>query len=199
MTTALPAGQADQPPLTHREALFIVAAVLPTVFMSSVDQTVVAGALPSIGRDFGATEHLSWVASIYLLTMTATTPLFGRLSDILGRRLVLRAGVLIFMVGGFASALAPDIGWLIFARAVQGIGAAGLTSQALTILGDIAPPSQRARYYTYFALVYTTAGGVGPALGGFIAQHAHWSLVFYVTTPLGVLSLLLTEIGRAHV
>jgi len=193
MTTALPAGHADKPPLTHREALFIVAAVLPTVFMSSVDQTIVAGALPSIGRDFGATEHLSWVASIYLLTMTATTPLFGRLSDILGRRLVLRAGLLIFMAGGFASALAPDIGWLILARAVQGIGAAGLTSQALTILGDIAPPSQRARYYTYFALVYTTAGGVGPALGGFLAQHAHWSLVFYVTTPLGVLSLLLTD------
>ncbi len=179
--------------LSHRDALLIVAAVLPTVFMSSVDQTIVAGALPTIGREFGQTQHLSWIASIYLLTMTATTPLFGRLSDIYGRRIVLRVGVLIFLVGGFAAALAPNIWALVLARAVQGVGGACLTSQALTILGDIAPPKQRARYYTYFAIVYTTAGGVGPALGGYISEHFYWGLVFCVTSPLGVLSLILTD------
>ena len=180
-------------PLTHREALWIVAAVLPTVFMSSIDQTIVAGALPTIGREFGATQHLSWIATIYLLTMTATTPLFGRLSDIHGRRLILRAGLLIFLAGGFAAALAPNIWALILARAVQGIGAAGLTSQALTILGDIAPPKLRGRYYTYFAIVYTTAGGLGPALGGFLSEHFYWGLVFCVTAPLGFLSLVMTD------
>lgn len=193
MTTQNAASSQGSGPLTHRDALWIVAAVLPTVFMSSVDQTIVAGALPTIGREFGATQNLSWVASIYLLTMTATTPLFGRLSDIHGRRLILRAGVLIFLIGGFAAALAPNMMALILARAIQGVGAAGLTSQALTILGDIAPPKQRARYYTYFAIVYTTAGGVGPALGGYISENFHWGLVFCVTSPLGVLSLVLTD------
>ncbi|MBX9760113.1 MAG: MFS transporter [Beijerinckiaceae bacterium] len=193
MTTPAGAAPEGQRTLTHREALWIVAAVLPTVFMSSLDQTMVAGALPTIGRAFGSTENLSWVASIYLLTMTATTPLFGRLSDIHGRRLVLRAGLFIFIAGGVASALAPNMMALILARAVQGVGAAGLTSQALTILGDIAPPRQRPRYYTYFALVYTTAGGLGPALGGFLAQHVYWGLVFCATAPLGALSIILGD------
>jgi MFS family permease len=187
-------GAAQAPePLTHRQALGVVAAVLPTVFMSSLDQTIVASALPTIGHAFGATEHLSWVASAYLLTLTATTPLFGKLSDIHGRRLALRWGLLLFMAGGAASALAPNLAALIFARAVQGIGAAGLTSQALTILGDVAAPKERARYYTYYSLVYTTAGGVGPALGGWFAEHVHWSLAFCATTPLGFVSLIWCE------
>lgn len=189
MAAAPAAGPTGSRPPTHREALWIVAAVLPTVFISSLDQTIVAGALPSIGRAFGSTEHLSWIASIYLLTLTATTPVFGRLSDIYGRRVVLRAGLLIFMAGGFAAALAPNMGALILARAVQGVGAAGLTSQALTILGDIAAPRDRARYYTYFSITYTTAGGIGPALGGFLSEHVHWGLVFCVSAPLGLVSL----------
>ena len=193
MTTPTAASSDGSGPLTHRDALWIVAGVLPTVFMSSVDQTIVAGALPTIGREFGATQNLSWIASIYLLTLTATTPLFGRLSDIHGRRLILRAGVLIFLVGGFVAVLAPNMTTLILARAIQGVGAAGLTSQALTILGDIAPPKQRARYYTYFALVYTTAGGIGPALGGYISENFYWGFVFCVTSPLGLLSLVITD------
>lgn len=193
MTTKAEASPDGSKPLTHRDALWIVASVLPTVFMSSLDQTIVAGALPTIGRDFGATQNLSWIASIYLLTMTATTPIFGRLSDIYGRRIVLRVGVLIFLAGGFAAALAPNMGALILARAIQGVGAAGLTSQGLTILGDIAPPKDRARYYTYYAIVYTTSGGIGPALGGWISEHYYWGLVFCVTSPLGVLSLAMTD------
>ena len=178
---------------THREALWIVAAVLPTVFIAAVDQTIVAGALPSIGREFGASQNLSWVVSAYLITLTAATPLFGKMSDIAGRRLMLRTGLLIFMAGGIAAALAPNLPMLILARAMQGVGGAGLTSQALTILGDIAPPKERARYYTYFSIVYTTAGGIGPALGGFLTQHAHWTLVFVVTLPLGLASLVWSD------
>ena len=178
---------------THREALWIVAAVLPTVFIAAVDQTIVAGALPSIGREFGASQNLSWVVSAYLITLTAATPLFGKMSDIAGRRLMLRTGLLIFMAVGIAAALAPNLPMLILARAMQGVGGAGLTSQALTILGDIAPPKERARYYTYFSIVYTTAGGIGPALGGFLTQHAHWTLVFVVTLPLGLASLVWSD------
>jgi MFS family permease len=191
MSSSLEAEKPRAP--THREALWIVAAVLPTVFIAAVDQTIVAGALPSIGREFGASQNLSWVVSAYLITLTAATPLFGKMSDIAGRRLMLRTGLLIFMAGGIAAALAPNLPMLILARAMQGVGGAGLTSQALTILGDIAPPKERARYYTYFSIVYTTAGGIGPALGGFLTQHAHWTLVFVVTLPLGLASLVWSD------
>ena len=191
MSSSLEAEKPRAP--THREALWIVAAVLPTVFIAAVDQTIVAGALPSIGREFGASQNLSWVVSAYLITLTAATPLFGKMSDIAGRRLMLRTGLLIFMAVGIAAALAPNLPMLILARAMQGVGGAGLTSQALTILGDIAPPKERARYYTYFSIVYTTAGGIGPALGGFLTQHAHWTLVFVVTLPLGLASLVWSD------
>ncbi|MDB5571547.1 MAG: arabinose efflux permease family protein, partial [Hyphomicrobiales bacterium] len=173
---------------THREALWIVAGVLVPVFMASLDQTIVASALPTIGRELGATSSLSWIVTAYLLTMTAATPLYGKLSDIHGRRAILRVAIVIFMAGGVASALAPSVPLLILARALQGIGGAGLISQSMTVLGDIAPPKQRARYYTYFSIIYTTAGGLGPALGGYIAQHLHWSYVFWLSVPLGVAS-----------
>lgn len=194
------AGLADSPlqpavnrPLTHREAMWIVAGVLTPVFMASVDQTIVSSALPTIGRDLGGSRNLSWIVTAYLLTMTAATPLFGKLSDIHGRRATLRIAILIFVAGAVASALAPNITTLILARALQGIGGAGLVSQAMTVLGDIAPPKQRARYYTYFSLVYTTAGGVGPALGGFLAEHVHWSAIFWLSLPLGLLSWVLVS------
>ncbi len=175
-------------PLTHREAMWIVAGVLLPVFMASIDQTIVASALPTIGQELGGTRNLSWIVTAYLLTMTAATPLYGKLSDIHGRRAILRVAILIFMAGGIASALAPSTPLLILSRALQGVGGAGLISQSMTVLGDIAAPKQRARYYTYFSIIYTTAGGLGPMLGGYIAEHLHWSVVFWLSVPLGIAS-----------
>lgn len=194
MTTAAVASPQGYRPPTHREAMWIVAGVLLPVFMASVDQTIVSTALPTIGRELGGTSNLSWIVTAYLLTMTAATPLFGKISDIHGRRFTLRVAIVIFMIGGVASALAPSVPLLILTRALQGIGGAGLVSQAMTVLGDIAPPKQRARYYTYFSLVYTTAGGVGPALGGFLAEHVHWSAVFWLSVPLGLASWTLATV-----
>ena len=179
--------------LTHRETMWIVAGVLLPVFMASFDQSVVATALPTIGRDFGGTGQLSWVVTAYLLTSTAATPLYGKISDTRGRRMTLLVGIVIFVVGAIASALAPNMTMLILARGLQGIGGAGLVAQSMTVLGDVAPPKQRARYYTYFSIIYTTAGGVGPVIGGYFAQHLHWSLVFWVSVPMGVVSFALTS------
>lgn len=190
-TLVKPAPAATQ--LTHRETLWIVAGVLLPVFMASLDQSLVATALPTIGRDFGATGQLSWVVTSYLLTSTAATPLYGKISDIRGRRATMLVGIGIFVLGAIASALAPNITSLVLARGLQGIGGAGMVAQGMTVLGDIAPPKQRAKYYTYYAIIYTTAAGVGPVIGGLFAEHLHWSLVFWISVPMGIAAFALTS------
>ncbi|MDH7797893.1 MULTISPECIES: MFS transporter [unclassified Beijerinckia] len=190
-TLTTPAPAASQ--LTHRETLWIVAGVLLPVFMASLDQSLVATALPTIGREFDATGQLSWVVTAYLLTSTAATPLYGKISDTRGRRMTMMVGIGIFVVGAIASALAPNITSLILARGLQGIGGAGLVAQAMTVLGDIAPPKQRAKYYTYFSIIYTTAAGIGPVIGGLFAEHLHWSLIFWISVPMGIGAFLITS------
>lgn len=188
MTAATPAGTSYRD-LTHRETMWIVVGVLAPVLMASLDQSMVASALPTIGREFGDTRNLSWVVAANLLTMTAVTPLYGKFSDIKGRLVALNVGIAAFMIGAIASALAPNMLTLIIARSIQGAGSAGLVSMAMTVLGDVAAPKKRARYYTYFSIVYTSAGAIGPALGGFYSEYLHWSAVFWTGVPLGVLSL----------
>ncbi len=179
--------------LTHRETLKIVFGVLLPVFMGAMVQTIVASALPTIGDELGGKSQLSWVVTAYLLTATATVPLFGKISDIHGRRLTLLWALVIFLIGTIACALAPNMLALILARGLQGVGAGGLMSVPVTVLGDIAPPRQRAKYYTYFAAVYISAGALGPALGGFFAQHIHWSMIFWFNLPLGLIALWVTD------
>ncbi len=203
MSANIDAGQPamtapKKPALSHRETLWIVLGVLVPVLMASLDQTIVATALPTIGRDLGEVHYLPWVVAVYLLTMTAATPLYGKFSDIKGRQITLVTSIIIFMIGGIASALAPSMTWLVAARAIQGIGNGGLVSQAMTVLGDVASPKERARYYTYFSITYTTAGGIGPALGGFFSEYLHWRAAFWIALPLGLLSLTLalTLLGK---
>ena len=179
------------PKLTHRQAMWIVAGVLLPVFMGSMDQTVVSSALPSIGQTLGSSNYLSWVVAANLLTTTAMTPLYGKISDIIGRRSTLLIGVSVFMAASLVSALAVNLPMLILGRALQGLGSAGMTSLAMTILGDIAPPKDRARYYTYFSIVYITSGAVGPTWGGFAAEHLHWSAIFWLNLPMGCIALTL--------
>ncbi len=190
MTATTPEAAASYRPLTHRETMWIVLGVLVPVLMASLDQSMVASALPTIGREFGDTRNLSWIVAANLLTTTAATPLYGKFSDIKGRQITLVIGIGIFMIGAVASALAPNMLSLILARALQGIGSAGLVSMAMTVLGDVAAPKQRARYYTYFSLVYTSAGAMGPALGGFYSEYLHWTAVFWTGVPLGIVAML---------
>ncbi len=181
--------RAEQQPLTHRETMWIVGAVLVPAFMGSLDQTVVSTSLPTIGQSFGASSHLSWVMAINLLTATATTPLYGKISDIYGRRLSLLLSIGFYVVGALVAATAVNLPMLIVGRGIQGLGTGGLISVPMTILGDIVAPKYRARYYTYFSMTYITSGFVGPAFGGFISQHFHWSVIFWINVPMGLVAL----------
>lgn len=178
----------EQQPLTHRETMWIVAGVLVPTFMGALDQTVVSNSLPTIGQSFGASSHLSWVMAVNFLTATATTPLYGKICDIYGRRSALLLSIGFYVCGALVAALSVNLPMLILGRAIQGLGSGGLISVPMTILGDIVAPKFRARYYTYFSITYITSGFVGPAYGGFISQYFHWSVIFWSNVPLGILS-----------
>ena len=179
--------------LTHREARLIVLGVLLPTFMGSLDQTILANALPTIGRDLGDIHSLSWLITAYLLASTAVIPLYGKIADIHGRRFTLRIAILTYMAGSLVCALAPSMPVLIFGRALHGLGGGGLTSMGMVVLGDLVAPKDRGRYYGYFSATYTTAGGAGPLLGGLISDHLHWSVIFWINIPMGLAALLMTQ------
>jgi len=178
--------------LTHRQAVLIVLGVLLPTFMGSLDQTILATALPTIGRDFGDTHSLPWLITAYLLASTASIPLYGKVADIHGRRFTLRIAILTYMAGSFVCALAPSMLVLIFGRVLHGLGGGGLSSMGMIVLGDLVSPKERGRYYGYFSVTYTTAGGCGPLLGGLIADHLHWSVIFWINIPMGLAALAIT-------
>src|SRR5215831_4252410 len=179
--------------LSHRETRVIVWGVLLPLFMGSIDNTILASALPTIGHAFGDVRGLPWLITIYLLAATAAMPLYGKIADIHGRRFALTVAIALHMAGSIVCALAPSIFILILGRALQGIGGAGLSAVSVIVLGDAAAPKDRGRYYAYFSIVYTTAGACGPALGGLIADKLHWSLLFWLNIPLGLCALLITS------
>ncbi|MFL6798608.1 MAG: MFS transporter [Xanthobacteraceae bacterium] len=179
-------------PLTHRETLLIVLGVLLPTFMGSLDQTVLASALPTIGRDLGDTLGLPWLITAYLLASTAVIPLYGKLADIHGRRFTLRIAILTYIAGSLVCALAPSMLVLTFGRVLHGLGGGGLSSLGMIVLADLVGPKERGRYYSYFAIIYTTAGGCGPPLGGFLAENLHWSLIFWINIPMGLAALAIT-------
>jgi EmrB/QacA subfamily drug resistance transporter len=178
--------------LTHRETMFIVLGVLVPVFMGSLDNTILASALPTIGREFHDSQNLPWLMAGYLIANTAVTTLYGKISDIHGRRTTLLIAISLYMAGSLVCALAPNMLVLICGRVLHGLGGGGLTSTGMVVLGDLAAPRDRGKYYGYFSAVYTTAGAVGPALGGTLAEYFHWSLIFWINIPMGVLAIVLT-------
>jgi len=187
------AERREAEPLTHRETLLIVLGVLLPTFMGSLDQTILASALPTIGRDLGDVHSLPWLITAYLLASTAIIPLYGKIADIHGRRFTLRIAILIYLAGSLVCALAPNMLVLILGRVLHGLGGGGLSSMGMIVLGDLVSPKERGRYYTYFSLTYTTAGGCGPALGGFIAENLHWSVIFWINIPMGLAALAITS------
>jgi EmrB/QacA subfamily drug resistance transporter len=179
-------------PLDHAVIRQIVLGILLAMFLGALDQTIVATALATIGRDLADVDNLSWVVTAYLVTATAVTPLYGKLSDIHGRRTMLLLAIGVFALGSVASALAPTMMVLIIARAFQGLGGGGLMSLAQTIIGDIIPPRERGQYQGYIGMVFATSSIGGPVLGGFFAEHLHWSLIFWINLPLGLIALVMT-------
>src|SRR5215211_6709074 len=143
---------------------------------------------PLSHRELGDVEDMPWVVTAYLLASTAVTPLYGKFSDSHGRRITLLIGIVTFIVGSLACALAPTMFLLIAARLVQGLGGGGLISLAQTIIADIVAPKERGRYQVYIASVFVSASLLGPVLGGFFAEHLHWSAIFWINLPLGALA-----------
>ena len=184
---------AAPPPLDHATIRAIVAGIMLAMFLSALEQTIVAPALPAIGRSLGGIDDLSWVVTAYLLAMTVTTPLFGKLSDIYGRRALLLAAIVIFVAGSVACALAPTIWVLILARALQGIGGGGLLPIAQTIIADLLSPRERPVVQGRTSIMFMTASILGPVLGGLLTDHAHWSLIFWINLPMGAVALVMTE------
>src|SRR5215470_10851938 len=198
---------ADAPPLAPRAPLApeevrpIVISLMVTMFLAALDQTIVATALPTIGRQLHDVSSLSWVITAYLLASTAVAPVFGTLSDIYGRRALIIAALSLFIAGSVLCALAPSMPILILARGLQGLGGGGIMPVVQTVISDVVSARERGQYQAYFSAVWMIAGISGPVLGGIFADHLHWSMIFWINLPLALaaLALLLPKMGKIPV
>jgi EmrB/QacA subfamily drug resistance transporter len=177
--------------LTGRALWTVFAALMLGMFLAALDQTIVSTALPTIVGDLGGLNHLSWVVTSYLLASTVSTPLYGKLGDMLGRKPVFLAAILIFLAGSMLAGLSQTMGELIGFRALQGIGAGGLMVGAQAIIADIVPPRERGRYTGLIGGVFAVASVAGPLLGGFLVDNLSWRWVFYVNLPVGALAIVI--------
>ncbi len=200
MTTTTPTPDA-QGYLSHRQILVVMGGLMAGMFLAALDQSIVGTALPRITSELGGLDKLSWVVTAYMLTSTSSTPLWGKISDLYGRKMVFQAAILTFVLGSLLSGLAQGIGELIAFRAVQGLGGGGLFALALATMGDIVPPRERGRYGGYFGAVWGTSSVLGPVLGGFFADGPGWRWIFFVNIPIGIVALLVTSsaLRIAHV
>jgi EmrB/QacA subfamily drug resistance transporter len=179
--------------LSKSQVRAILIGIMLAMFLGALEQTIVATALPTIGRSFNDLQNLPWIVTAYLLAGTAVTPLYGKLSDIHGRRATLLSAILLFLAGSVACALAPNMTTLIGARALQGLGGGGLMSLAQTVIADIFTPRERGRLQGYIGTVFAVSSLGGPVLGGLLTEHLHWSTIFWINLPLGLAALAMTN------
>ncbi len=195
---AVPAPTNDGP-LSHRQIMTILVGLMMGMFLAALDQTIVSSAMRVIADDLHDLAGQAWVTTAYLITSTIVTPLYGKLSDIYGRKRFFTAAILIFVFGSVLSTFATSMPMLAGFRAVQGLGAGGLFSLALAIIGDIVPPRERAKYQGYFLAVFGTSSVLGPVVGGFFAGQATilgvagWRWVFLVNVPIGIAALFVVD------
>ena len=188
-----PGVGASGTPLTHRQIQVVFLGLMAGMLVAALDQTIVATALPTIVGDLGGLGHLSWVVTAYLLTSTISVPVYGKVSDLLGRKVVYQFALVVFVVGSMLCGISQNMPQLIAFRAFQGIGAGGLLAMAQAIIGDVVSPRDRGKYQGYLGGVFAFASVVGPLLGGFFVDHLTWRWVFYINVPIGIAAFLITS------
>ncbi|MHB1987195.1 MAG: MDR family MFS transporter [Acidimicrobiales bacterium] len=184
----------DEAPMTHRQILIVFSGLMLGLFLAALDQSVVSTALPTIAGDFHGLNRLTWVVTAYLLTSTASAPLYGKISDLYGRKKIFQFAIVIFLAASALAGLSQNMNQLIVFRGLQGLGAGGLMVLAISIIGDIVPPSQRGRYQGYFGAVFGVASVAGPLIGGFLVESISWRWIFYINLPIGAVALFVTSI-----